>query len=252
MTQFIDIGHGSSRRTIAADIRAGEGTPVVWLSGFLSEMASVKGEAMAQWAEKNNRPLIRFDYSGHGQTGGDYSEFTVSDWLEEALAIIPRYVKSRPILVGSSMGGWIAVLVTLALRRSDPDIAPKGLVLLAPAIDFTERLVWDRMPESARRILMQTGEFTIPSEYSEIPYRFTRNFIEDGRNHLVLDGEIKLGCPIGILQGMNDTDVPWQHTCRFADHLACDQVTMTLIRDGTHRLSRDEDIAILRRAVEAL
>lgn len=252
MTQFFDIGHAPNLRSIAVNIRAGEGTPVVWLSGFLSEMASAKGEAMAQWADKNNRPLIRFDYSGHGQTGGDYTSYTVSHWLEEAIAVISHYAKEPPILAGSSMGGWIAVLATLALRKDFPDIAPRGLVLLAPAIDFTESLVWSRMPDDVRRVLMEQGMFTVPSDYSETPYCFSRNFIEDGRNHLIFGKDIELGCPVRILQGMNDPDVPWLHACNFAGQLAHDKVTVTLVRDGDHRLSREEDIAVLWRAVETL
>ncbi len=252
MTHFIEVGRNLPTRSIAVDILEGQGKPVVWLCGFLSEMASVKGKAMLQWAKDNGRPLIRFDYSGHGQTGGDYTEFTVSHWLEEALAVIGKYARQPPVLVGSSMGGWIATLTTLALRREKPHLSPSGLVLIAPAIDFTERLVWGRMPEKVQQHLMATGSFDVPSEYSDTPYRFTRQFIEDGRSHLLLGQTVETGCPVHILQGMNDNDVPWQHAMAFARCLAQDKSVITLIPDGDHRLSRDEDITAIIRAVSSL
>ncbi len=252
MTQFITIGQNASQRSIAVDIRAGTGTPVVWLSGFLSEMASTKGEAVAQWAADNNRPLIRLDYSGHGQSGGDYTRHTISEWLEEALAVITRFANAPPVLAGSSMGGWLAVLATLALRREGAACAPRGLVLLAPAIDFTERLVWGRMPEPARHVLMETGQFIVPSSYAERPYHFTRTFIEDGRSHCVMGRDLTLGCPVHILYGMEDADVPFDLVRDFSGQLAHDPVTFTTIPDGDHRLSRESDIAMLTRAIGAL
>lgn len=249
MTQFIEVGKGPLQRRIAVSVHEGNGPAVVWLCGFLSSMVSLKGEAMLQWAQRQHRQLIRFDYSGHGQSGGEFSMSSVSLWLEDALAVISHFAETRPILVGSSMGGWIATLATLALRRQNSDLTPRGLVLIAPAIDFTERLIWERLPSPAQQRLLKEGEISLPSQYSEQPYRITRNLIEDGRNHLLLGKPVELGCPIHILQGMLDPDVPWRHSAEFAEHLGHDDVITTLIRDGDHRLSRPEDLIRLQNAV---
>lgn len=249
MTQFIEVGQGSQQRQTAVSIHEGNGPAVIWLCGFLSSMDSLKGQAMLQWAQQHHRQLIRFDYSGCGQSGGEFSVSSVSLWLEDALAVITRFSKTRPVLVGSFMGGWIATLATLALRQRKPSLAPCGLVLIAPAIDFTERLVWERLPPEIRQKLLNEGEISLPSQYSDQPYRLTRHLIEDGRNHLLLGRPIKLGCPVHILQGMLDPDVPWRHSAEFAEHLGYDDVVTTLIRDGDHRLSRPEDLVRLQDAV---
>lgn len=250
MTQFIQVG--PSLRRIAVNVHEGNGPAVFWLCGFLSEMESLKGQAMAQWALKHNRQLIRFDYTGHGQSEGDFSQGSVSLWLEDALAVIEHFTETRPVLVGSSMGGWIAVLAALKLRKNNPTHAPSGLVLIAPAIDFTECLIWERLSADLQRQLMENGEISVPSQYSEAPYRITRNLIEDGRRHLVLGSPIELGCPVHILQGMLDPDVPWRHSAEFAEHLGHDDVITTLIRDGDHRLSRPEDLERLQNAVAGM
>lgn len=250
MTQFIEIGQTANHRSIAFEEQQGNGPTIIWLCGFLSHMASTKGEAVAQWARENNRHLIRFDYSGHGKSGENYTDSTISRWLEEALTIISRFAKTRPILVGSSMGGWLAVLATRALRQINQDLTPSGLVLVAPAIDMTKRLIWDRLPVDARQTLLTSGQIQLPSDYSETPYIFTKQLIEDGRHHLILDQEIDLGCPIAIMQGMRDPDVPWHHVRDFSEKLARDKLTFSLIPDGDHRLSRPQDIALLLHHIE--
>jgi pimeloyl-ACP methyl ester carboxylesterase len=215
-------------------------------------MRSTKAEALDEWATRTGRAFLRFDYSGHGASGGRFEESTVSHWVEDALAVLRGFAPGGAVLVGSSMGAWIALLATRELLRSYPDRAPAGLVLIAPAVDFTERLMWDRFPDDTKRALEETGVYFRPSAYSDIPYPITRALIEDGRRHLLLDGPIATGCPVHILQGMRDPDVPWEHALALVEHLPGDSVSTTLIKDGDHRLSRPEDLERLIAAIEAI
>lgn len=252
MPQTITVGQGAEARQIAVLARKGKGKPVVWLGGFKSDMRSTKAEALDVWAEKAGRPFLRFDYSGHGESGGAFEEGTISHWLEDALAVLDRFVEAKPILVGSSMGGWISLLATRYLLDEKPDRAPAGIVLIAPATDFTERLMWDRFPEDIKRTVMETGVYHRPSEYSSDPYPITRGLIEDGRKHLLFGEPIKTDCPVHILQGMQDPDVPHTHALHLMEHLPGDSASLTLIKDGDHRLSRPEDLERLIKAVEAM
>jgi len=195
---------------------------------------------------------VRFDYSGHGESGGNFEDGTISQWLDDSLAVLEGHVGGQPILVGSSMGGWLALLATLRLLEAHPERAPAGLVLIAPAVDFTERLMWDRFPEDIRRAVEDHGEYRLPSVYSEEPYLITRRLIEDGRRHLLFGKPIRTGCPVHILQGMQDPDVPWSHALQLMEHLPGDSASLTLINDGDHRLSRPEDLARLVGAIEAM
>jgi pimeloyl-ACP methyl ester carboxylesterase len=215
-------------------------------------MRSTKAQALDAWASRAGRALLRFDYSGHGESGGSFEAGTISHWLEDALAAIMAHASPRPILVGSSMGAWIALLATRALRDVMPRHAPSGLVLIAPAVDFTERLMWDRMSDDIRRTLEKDGVYYRPSSYSESPYPITRALIEDGRRHLLFGAPIATGCPVHILQGMRDPDVPWDHALSLVEHLPGDSVSTTLVKDGDHRLSRPEDIERLIAAIEAM
>jgi pimeloyl-ACP methyl ester carboxylesterase len=252
MPQTISVGQGAGARQIAVRLREGKGPPVVWLGGFRSEMRSTKAEALDAWAEKAGRAFLRFDYSGHGESGGPFEEGTISRWLEEALQVIERFATARPILVGSSMGGWIALLVARSLLSTRPAQAPVGMVLIAPAVDFTERLMWDRFPEDIKRLVQETGVYHRPSAYSEDPYPITRRLIEDGRNHLLFGTPIQTGCPVHILQGMEDPDVPWSHALKLVEHLPGDSVSVTLVKDGDHRLSRTEDLERLIGVIETI
>jgi pimeloyl-ACP methyl ester carboxylesterase len=248
--QFLDLGEGAEARRIAVLARPGKGPPVVWLGGFRSDMRATKAEALDAWAAEKGRAFVRFDYSGHGESGGDFRECTISRWLEDALAVLDAFATEPPILVGSSMGGWIALLGTRALlARGRP---PAGLVLIAPAVDFTERLMWDQFPDDIRRAIETEGVFLRPSLYSDEPYPITRALIEDGRKHLLLGQTIRTGCPVHVLQGMQDPDVPWRHALELVEHLPGDSVSMTLVKDGDHRLSRPEDLERLIAAVEGL
>jgi pimeloyl-ACP methyl ester carboxylesterase len=243
---------GQDARPIAVLSREGKGPPVVWLGGFKSDMRATKATALDDWAAANGRAFVRFDYSGHGESGGAFEDGTISRWLEDAVTVIERFVDERPIFVGSSMGGWIGLLAARHLMDKRPQIAPVGIVLIAPAVDMTERLMWDRFPEDLRKSVQETGVYHRPSAYSDDPYPITWKLIEDGRKHLLLDQPIQTGCPVHILQGMEDPDVPWNHALQLVEHLPGDSVSLTLIKDGDHRLSRREDIERLIAAVEAI
>jgi pimeloyl-ACP methyl ester carboxylesterase len=250
MPQSVTVGQDA--RPIAVLVREGKGPPVVWLGGFKSDMRATKAIALDEWAERSGHAFVRFDYSGHGESGGAFEEGTISRWLEDALAVIEGFVRERPILVGSSMGGWISLLAVRYLMEKRPDLAPAGMVLIAPAVDMTERLMWGRFPDSLKRNVQETGVYHRPSAYSDDPYPITWKLIEDGRRHLLLDGPIQTGCPVHILQGMEDPDVPWSHALELVEHLPGDSVSLTLIKDGDHRLSRPDDIERLIAAVAAM
>jgi pimeloyl-ACP methyl ester carboxylesterase len=252
MRQFLDLGTGSYVRRIAVLARSGRAPPVVWLGGFRSDMRSTKAETLDAWAAEKGRAFVRFDYSGHGESTGAFEESTVSRWLEDTLAVLDSFVTEPPILVGSSMGGWIALLATRERLRRSPERAPAGLVLIAPAVDFTERLMWEEFPDDVRRTIETEGVLLRPTLYSDEPYPITRGLIEDGRRHLLFGSKIRTGCPVHILQGMQDPDVPWRHALELVEHLPGDSVSMTLIKDGDHRLSRPEDLDRLIAAIEAI
>jgi pimeloyl-ACP methyl ester carboxylesterase len=249
--KFLEIGAGTERRSIAVRDRAGAAPGLFWLSGYKSDMKGTKAAALAHWAEQAGRACIRFDYSGHGESGGDFSDGTIGRWLADALAVFDACCRDPQILVGSSMGGWLALLMVRALRarRQAGPASVAGLVLVAPAVDFTEELMWKRFTPAIKRELEEKGFWARPSEYSAEPYLVTRQLIEEGRNHLLLAGMIETGCPVRILQGVEDPDVPWRHAVELVSRLASDDVVLTLVKDGYHRLSRPEDIERLIRAV---
>lgn len=252
MQHSVTVGEGAESREIAVLSRDGKAPPVVWIGGFKSDMRATKATAIDSWAADKGRAFLRFDYSGHGESGGDFQQGTISRWLEEALAVMDRFLKDRPLLVGSSMGGWISLLAARHLLQNRPALAPAGIVLIAPATDMTERLMWDRFPEDIRKVVEEKGAYYRPSAYSEEPYPITKGLIEDGRSHLLLGRPIQTGCPVHILQGMEDPDVPWNHALELVEHLPGDSVSLTLIKDGDHRLSRDEDLERLIAAIEAI
>ncbi|QEN88912.1 alpha/beta hydrolase [Labrys sp. KNU-23] len=247
---MISVGEGLSSRNIAWRHQPGRGPDVVWLGGFRSDMLATKASFLADWGTRHHRAVTRFDYSGHGESGGRFEDGTIGSWLEDSLAVIREGVKTPPILVGSSMGGWIALLVARALAGTP--LAPAGMVLIAPAADFTEQLMWNQFPDAVKREILDKGAWLRPSEYSPEPYPITRALIEEGRNHLLLGDMVKTGCPVHILQGMEDPDVPWQHAMALVESLAEDDVTVTLIKDGDHRLSRPQDLDRLVEAVEGI
>ena len=251
MRHEIVVGAGEASRTIAVETRAGRGSACLWLGGFRSDMSGTKAEALDAWATQEGRPFVRFDYSGHGSSGGRFEDGTISRWLEESLAVIDEFVEGRPVLVGSSMGGWLALLATRALRERGSAHAPAGLVLLAPAADFTERLMWDAFSDDVRTELMRDGVHHRPSAYSDDPYPITRALIEDGRRHLILHGGIETGCPVHVIQGMLDRDVPHTHALTLMERLPGETTRLTLVKDGDHRLSTPEDLDRLVQAASS-
>jgi pimeloyl-ACP methyl ester carboxylesterase len=250
----IKVGAGAAARDIAVRIREGRGPGLFWLGGFKSDMKGTKAEALDNWAAGQGRACIRFDYSGHGESSGDFGDGTISRWLEESVAVFEQFCRGPQIVIGSSMGGWMALLLARELNRRAKSGAPSaggiaGMVLIAPAPDFTEVLMWQRFPPEIRKQIEETGAWSRPSEYSEDPYLITRALIEDGRKHLLLNGLVETGCPVRILQGVKDPDVPWQHATELVSRIARDDVVLTLVKDGDHRLSRPEDIDRLIAAV---
>ncbi len=253
---FLLVGTGDRERQIAIIQRAaGRGAKnisFVWLSGYRSDMSGTKALELDALAARRGIGCIRFDYSGHGQSGGEFTDGTISRWLEEALAVIDHTKPKTIVLVGSSMGGWIALRVIQELRRRRKAPAIAGLLLIAPAPDFTVDLIEPNLSEVERRSLAERGYFEEPSEYSPEPNIFTRSLIEDGRANRVLTGIIETGCPVHILQGMEDADVPFSHSLKLVEHLPADDVVLTLVRDGDHRLSRPQDLERMLSAAEAL
>jgi pimeloyl-ACP methyl ester carboxylesterase len=188
--------------------------------------------------------LTRFDYSGHGESGGSFTDGTIGRWLEESVAVFDACCDGPQVVIGSSMGGWLALLLGRELARRARAGAAQiaALVLIAPAVDFTEALMWSQFSPAIKRQIEQEGAWQRPSRYGEQPYPITRGLIEEGRRHLLLDGLIETGCPVRILQGVQDPDVPWQHAVDLTARLAQDDVVLTLVKDGDHRLSRPEDL----------
>src|SRR3954470_6582820 len=248
---FLEVGRNSSARKIAVRARAGGVPGVFWLSGFNSDMGGTKALALDAWAAEQARACVRFDYSGHGTSSGAFIDGTIGRWLEESVAVFDRFCEGRQIVIGSSMGGWMALLLAreIAARRGTSRASLAGLVLIAPAPDFTEELMWKGFSPEVRNEIETKGVWMRPSQYGE-PYPITRALIEEGRNHLLLGGAIKLGCPVRILQGAQDPDVPWKHALTLAERLPAEDVVLTVIQDGDHRLSRPQDIARIIAAVK--
>src|SRR5450631_249383 len=247
----------SPARTIAVRVREGktynksnERPGLFWLGGFKSDMKGTKAEALDTWAETQGRACVRFDYSGHGESSGDFTEGTIGQWLEESIAVFTKFAKAPQMVIGSSMGGWLALLLARELRESKSAAKIAGMVLIAPAVDFTEELMWQQFPDATQREIETKGFWLRPSAYGEAPYPITKKLIEDGRKHLLFGGLIETGCPVHILQGVQDPDVPWRHAVELVSRFARDDVVLTLIKDGDHRLSRPEDLERLIAAVK--
>ncbi len=210
----------------------------MFCGGFKSDMTGSKALALQQACTDSGRSFTRFDYTGHGASSGDFEEGTIGAWTNDALAIIDRITTGPLVLVGSSMGGWIMVLAALARRER-----VKGLVGIAAGPDFTEDLMWTRGTAAQKAELMEKGRWVRPSVYGEEPYVITRRLIEEGRDHLLLRAPIDLTCPVHLLHGQRDPDVPWETSLRLAERLQSDDVTVELIKGGDHRLSTPADIA---------
>jgi pimeloyl-ACP methyl ester carboxylesterase len=249
----LQIDHGSflayRRRIASAD--GAKRPDVVFLGGFRSDMTGTKASTLDEFCQSRGLGFLRFDYSGHGASSGDFVDGTISRWFGDALAAFDRLTEGPQIVVGSSMGGWIMLLLALARPAR---IA--GLVGLAPAPDFTEELIWHTLSDAHRAKLLRDGKLEQPSDYSPQPTVITRALIEDGRKHLLLTGDlrapIEIAAPVRLLHGLNDRDVPHQISLRLQQRLTAADVVVSLIKDGDHRLSRPQDIARLGAAVEEL
>jgi pimeloyl-ACP methyl ester carboxylesterase len=252
----LEVGHGSESRRIAMRVlpaKSGNTLPtLVWLGGYRSDMTGTKAVELECHAAASGAACIRFDYSGHGASGGAFTDGTISRWLEESIAVINHLGPERMVLVGSSMGCWVALRLIAELRARGDGAKVAGLVLIAPAPDFTSDLIEPNLSDAERQSLADRGYFEEPTPYGPDPNIFTARLIEDGRQNRVMTGIIETGCPVHILQGMQDPDVPYSHALKLMEHLPSDDVVMTLIRDGDHRLSRPEDIERILSAVAAI
>lgn len=223
---------------------AGTGPGVVFLGGFRSDMTGSKAEALDTFCATLGIPFLRFDYSGHGASGGRFEDGCISDWAADAAHVVAQLTTGPQVLIGSSMGGWIALLLARVAT-------PHALIGIAPAPDFTQALLWPALDATQRATIIRDGVLHIPSAYGP-PTPITRRLIEDGRHNLVLDTPLPLACPVRLLQGMADPDVPWQHATRLAEHLDSPDLRLTLIKDGDHRLSRPADLSLLTETLAAL
>ena len=254
--QEFTVGNPPNKRRIAfrrrAPARRRAAPGLVWLCGYRSDMGSTKAAALDAEAERLGLGLLRFDYSGCGRSEGRLEDGTISRWLEETLAIFRAETEGPQIILGSSMGGYLALLAARALAEAGEADRLAGLILVAPAVDFTEVLIWERLPEQARQAIMEEGVWRRPSAYWDDPDLLTRALIEDGRKHLLLGGMIRTFCPTVVLQGMSDEDVPYAHALRLMERLGGDPAALTLVKDGNHRLSRPQDLRLLFGALERM
>jgi pimeloyl-ACP methyl ester carboxylesterase len=242
-TGRLDRGDGTHLAWIRSP---GHGPTVVFLPGYRSDMAGEKATMLAAFCAARGQAMLRFDYSGHGVSDGAFEDGTIGIWAADALAVIDATTEGPLLLVGSSMGGWIALLTA----RARP-ARVVGLVGIAAAPDFTEALMWNAMAPPERATLLRDGVLRVPSQYGE-PYAITLALIEDGRNHLLLDAPIAIACPIRLLHGQRDPDVPWETALRIAERVTAEDVRVNLVKDGDHRLSRPQDLLLLRETIASL
>ncbi len=233
--------------TIAYHRLPGKSPGVVFCGGFKSDMTGIKATALEAHCRSVGRAYLRFDYFAHGASSGDFIAATVGRWAADTIAVLDRLTEGPQVLVGSSMGGWLMLLAALARPAR-----VAGLVGVAPAVDFTEALMWRNLPDEAKAVLARDGVWQRPSQYSADPYPVTMQLIVEGRAHLLLDKPIPLACPLRILHGMQDPDVPWRHALKLVDALASADVVLTLVKHGDHRLSMPDDIKRLTTTVETL
>jgi len=241
MPEFLVTPEG---RRIAYERSLGTGPGVVFLGGFRSDMTGTKAQALEDWAVAQGRAFLRFDYSGHGQSSGEFLDGAIGDWAADALAAITALTDGPQVLVGSSMGGWISLLCCKALGAR-----VAGLVTIAAAPDFTEDSMWASFTPAQRVQLIEAGRVELPSEYSDGPYVITRRLIEEGRCQLVLRGPLELPFPVRFLQGTEDVDVPMATALRLLDHAQGPDIRLTLVKGADHRFSTPDCLALIEAAV---
>lgn len=248
-SRVIELGKGPDSRQVAMLGREGGSPGLFWLGGYNSVMTGSKAEALDRLGEELGLAVTRFDYSGCGQSGGDFSEGTATRWLDEAEAVMDEQTSGEQIVIGSSMGGWLALLLNKRLRAKG-DARIRALVLIAPAVDMTHDLMAPSLSEMERVAMARDGRIERVSAYSDEPTIITQKLLEDGERHLLFGAPIETGCPVHILHGAEDPDVPVAQAIKLQSHLLFDEVTLTLIPDGDHRLSRDEDLVRIGNAVK--
>ena len=233
--------------SLAYHSTAGRAPGIVFLGGFLSDMTGTKATALEAYARDRGQAFLRFDYQGHGQSSGRFEDGSIGRWAEDAVAAVDALTTGPQVLVGSSMGGWIMLLAALARPQR-----VAALVGVAAAPDFTEDLMWQRFPEEVKAEIETKGVYYEPSDYAETPYPLTKHLIEEGRRHLLLHAAIPLACPVRLLHGMRDPDVPWETALRLAERLESRDVEVTLVKDGDHRLSEPADLRRLAATLDRL
>jgi len=232
---------------IAFQRSAGVGPTLVWVCGFRSDMGGSKAEALHRRADVAGRAFLRFDVTGCGRSGGAFADGTIGVWLADTLEVLDKATEGPLILVGSSMGGWLALLAA----RARPERV-KALMLIAPAPDFTERLMWPQMSSTSRADVMEKGVWLRPSAYDDTPTPITRALIEDGRRHLIMDAPIPFDGPVRIVHGQEDPDVPWRLSLELAERLTSTDVRTLFVKNGDHRLSTPDDLALLGGVMDGL
>ena len=240
---------GASVAYVASPRRAGDRRPgVMFCGGFVSDMTGTKASHFEAVCRRRGQAYVRFDYFGHGQSSGRFEDGTIGRWAEDTIAVLDAATEGPQILVGSSMGGWVAVLAALARPGR-----LAGLIGIAAAPDFTEELIWQKMDDEARTALARDGVWSRPTHYEEEePHRITLGLIEEGRQHLVLDGPIAIDCPVRLFHALDDPDVPWTQSLRLTERLTTADARLTLIKQAGHRLSRDQDLALVTDAIAEL
>ncbi len=249
---FLDVADRRIAALLSRPTKPSRSGGVIWLPGLKSDMTSTKASALAAWAALEHIPCTRFDYSGHGQSSGTFENGRISHWLDETDAVVTQLTDGPQVLVGSSTGGYLALLLLRRYLTTSPEAAAKirALVLIAPAWDLTTTLMWNRFPDSARRAITETGVYLRPSNYGDGPYAITRGFIEDGKQHLIGPQGFDPGRRIIVLHGLQDEDVPWEHTLDLVSILTGDHVEVEARPEGDHRLSTPEDLALMLAKVE--
>lgn len=239
--------HDGPNGPIAHEALPGEGPTIVFLGGLRSDMTGTKATFLHGWCETRGRGFLRFDYTGHGASAGRFEEGSIGAWAADSLSVVGAVTTGPLVLVGSSMGGWVMLEVALAIPSR-----VAALVGIAAAPDFTEDLMWAAFSEAQKAALLESGVVTLPNPYDPAGYRIGRALIEDGRTRLRLRAPIPVTAPARLLHGQRDAEVPWQTALRLAERLAGDDVRVTLIKDGDHRLSREADLALLAEAISTL
>lgn len=245
-SKFLEVASHDLVRDIAISSQEGTSPGIFWLGGYNSDMFGGKANALSELCEEAGHAFTRFDYTAHGQSNGDFMQACISVWLADAISVFEEMCDGPQVLVGSSMGGWLAMLLNQHIKQKYPDRI-KAMILIAPAIDMTRELVPNRFTQEQLSELDTVGHLAVPSAYSDEPYIYTLKLITDGEEHLLLNKSIKTDCPVHIIQGQQDPDVPAAHAQRLLQHILLDEATLTLVPDGDHRLSRPQDLELLKR-----